>query len=191
MSFKLPAGSQVIHIGGWKKLESEKVDKKTFNQDIAHVLGISPDNVIDIYGFTEQMGLNYPDCKAGWKHVHAYSDVIIRDEADLSPCPNGVVGLLEFVSPLQHSYPGNVVLTDDLGVVEDSVCFLSRGCERACVLCVQGSLGSAKGFAKLRSPSVLPSDYSLDEWIPVAILGMTIGLSSSLRVTELTFGKLT
>lgn len=126
VSFKLPAGSQVIHIGGWKKLESEKVDKKTFNQDIAHVLGISPDNVIDIYGFTEQMGLNYPDCEAGWKHVHAYSDVIIRDEADLSPCPNGVVGLLEFVSPLQHSYPGNVVLTDDLGVVEDTVCECGR-----------------------------------------------------------------
>lgn len=122
ITFKLPEGSQVIHIGGWKKLESEKVDKTTFNQDIAAVLGISPDSVVDIYGFTEQMGLNYPDCKAGWKHVHAYSDVIIRDESDLSVCEAGKVGLLEFVSPLQHSYPGNVVLTDDLGVVEDTTC---------------------------------------------------------------------
>ncbi|CAM3890851.1 acyl-CoA reductase [Vibrio aquimaris] len=122
ISFNLPKGSQVIHIGGWKKLESEKVDKNTFNQDIASVLGISPDNVIDIYGFTEQMGLNYPDCKAGWKHIHAYSDVIVRDESDLSVCETGKVGLLEFLSPLQHSYPGNVVLTDDLGVIEDSVC---------------------------------------------------------------------
>jgi phenylacetate-coenzyme A ligase PaaK-like adenylate-forming protein len=122
VSFQLPEGSQVIHIGGWKKLESEKVDKAIFNQDIAGVLGISPDNVVDIYGFTEQMGLNYPDCKLGWKHIHAYSDVIIRDEADLSVCSNGKVGLLEFVSPLQHSYPGNVVLTDDLGVIEEGTC---------------------------------------------------------------------
>lgn len=122
VSFQLPKGSQVIHIGGWKKLESEKVDKATFNQDIASVLGIVADDVVDIYGFTEQMGLNYPDCKAGWKHVHAYSDVIVRDESDLSICEPGKVGLLEFVSPLQHSYPGNVVLTDDLGVVEETVC---------------------------------------------------------------------
>lgn len=126
ITFKLPEGSQVIHIGGWKKLESEKVDKTTFNQDIAAVLGISPDSVVDIYGFTEQMGLNYPDCKAGWKHIHAYSDVIIRDESDLSVCETGKVGLLEFVSPLQHSYPGNVVLTDDLGVVEEATCECGR-----------------------------------------------------------------
>ncbi|NOI66951.1 acyl-CoA reductase [Vibrio sp. 99-8-1] len=122
IAFTLPKGSQVIHIGGWKKLESDKVDKITFNKDISEVLGIPTDNVIDIYGFTEQMGLNYPDCKAGWKHVHAYSDVIVRDESDLSVCEEGKVGLLEFISPLQHSYPGNVVLTDDLGVIENTYC---------------------------------------------------------------------
>jgi phenylacetate-coenzyme A ligase PaaK-like adenylate-forming protein len=122
LHFNLPKGSQVIHIGGWKKLESEKVDKKTFNKDIANVLGIEIKNVIDVYGFTEQMGLNYPDCSAGWKHIHAYSDIIIRDESDYSVCENGKVGLLEFISPLQHSYPGNVVLTDDLGIVEHGMC---------------------------------------------------------------------
>lgn len=122
VSFQLPKGSQVIHIGGWKKLEAEKVDKATFNNDIASVLGILPENVIDIYGFTEQMGLNYPDCKFGWKHIHAYSDVIIRNESDLSVCPDSEVGLLQFISPLQHSYPGNVVLTDDLGVIESHTC---------------------------------------------------------------------
>lgn len=124
--FKLPAGTKVIHIGGWKKLESEKVSKQQFNQDIAHVLGIGEQDVVDIYGFTEQMGLNYPDCSYGWKHVHAYSDVIIRDEADLSVCQDGEQGLLQFVSPLQHSYPGNVVLTDDLGVVRHDTCQCGR-----------------------------------------------------------------
>ncbi len=130
ISFQLPKGSQVIHIGGWKKLESEKVDKITFNRDIASVLGISPDDVVDIYGFTEQMGLNYPDCKAGWKHIHAYSDVIIRDESNLEVCGPGKVGLLEFVSPLPHSYPGNVVLTDDLGVIEESLCECGKAGKR-------------------------------------------------------------
>lgn len=122
LHFKLPKGTQVIHIGGWKKLESEKVDKETFNRDIADVLGIDVGSVIDIYGFTEQMGLNYPDCSAGWKHIHAYSDVIIRDESNYSVCEDGKVGLLEFISPLQHSYPGNVVLTDDIGFTAQGMC---------------------------------------------------------------------
>ena len=128
--FKLPVGTKVIHIGGWKKLESEKVSKQQFNQDIADVLGIDEQDIIDIYGFTEQMGLNYPDCGYGWKHVHAYSDVIIRDEADLSVCQDGEQGLLQFVSPLQHSYPGNVVLTDDLGVVRHDTCQCGRAGKR-------------------------------------------------------------
>ena len=115
-------GSQVIHIGGWKKLEEKKVDKKVFNAQISSVFGINSEDVIDIYGFTEQMGLNYPDCKAGWKHLPVYSEVLIRNEADLSICPDGTMGLLEFLSPLQHSYPGNVVLTDDLGVSRTGKC---------------------------------------------------------------------
>lgn len=118
----LPKGSQVIHIGGWKKLESQKVSKKIFNSKIASVLGIPTSDIIDIYGFTEQMGLNYPDCKFGWKHLPAYAEVLIRSEVDLSVCPDGESGLLEFLSPLQHSYPGNVVLTDDIGIAMGGTC---------------------------------------------------------------------
>ena len=121
-NFKLPVGSKIIHIGGWKKLESLKVDKEIFNEDMSRFFGISKKDVVDIYGFTEQMGLNYPDCKSGWKHVPAYSEVLIRNETDLSVCPDGTIGLLEFLSPLQHSYPGNVVLTDDLGVSRGGLC---------------------------------------------------------------------
>ncbi len=122
LSLKLPKGSQVIHIGGWKKLESQKVNKQTFNEVISNVLGISVESITDIYGFTEQMGLNYPDCKFGWKHLSAYSELLVRNETDLSICPNGTAGLLQFLSPLQHSYPGNVVLTDDIGVAMDGIC---------------------------------------------------------------------
>ena len=121
-SFRLPEGSRVIHIGGWKKLESEKVDKEIFNSVAADTFGISKDNVIDIYGFTEQMGLNYPDCRCGWKHTSVYSDVIVRDIATKEVLPAGREGLLEFVSPLPHSYPGNAVITDDIGMVEEGLC---------------------------------------------------------------------
>ncbi|MCI8838421.1 MAG: acyl-CoA reductase [Hungatella sp.] len=127
VTFRLPKGSKIIHIGGWKKLEQEKVSKDRFNADAAHLFGISPQDVVDVYGFTEQMGLNYPDCPCGCKHTSLYSEVIVRDLVTKEVLPPGEEGLLEFVTFLPHSYPGNVVLTDDVGYIEKGSC----GCGRA------------------------------------------------------------
>ena len=55
VKIQLPKGSKIIHIGGWKKLESEKISKELFNQQFSECFGIEPTDVIDIYGFTEQM----------------------------------------------------------------------------------------------------------------------------------------
>lgn len=115
---QLPKGSMVIHIGGWKKLENERISKIEFNNRISSCFGISPDDVIDIYGFTEQMGLNYPDYKDGWKKTPIFSRVLVRDPQSHKILEAGEEGVLEFISPLPHSYPGNVVLTDDLGVIK-------------------------------------------------------------------------
>ena len=122
----LPKGSKVIHIGGWKKLESEKVEKSEFNRQIANAFGIESTDVIDIYGFTEQMGLNYPDCKCGCKHTSSYVKVLVRDVVSREVLPAGKEGMLEFITPIPHSYPGNAVLTDDLGVVYDEPCPYGR-----------------------------------------------------------------
>lgn len=126
IKFNLPKGSKVIHIGGWKKLESEKVSKEEFNRLTAELFGIEQEAIIDIYGFTEQMGLNYPDCPCGCKHAPLYSEVIVRDVITKDVLPPGKEGLLEFISPVPHSYPGNVVLTDDIGMVCDGVCEYRR-----------------------------------------------------------------
>ena len=124
--FSLPKGSKVIHIGGWKKLEEQKIEKSEFNARLAHLFGIEETDIMDIYGFTEQMGLNYPDCACGAKHASLYSEVLVRDVKTKKVLPPGEIGLLEFVSPLPHSYPGNVVLTDDLGVIESDTCNQGR-----------------------------------------------------------------
>lgn len=113
----LPPGSAVLHIGGWKKLAAESVDKAAFNAMAAEVLGVAPENVFDVYGFTEQMGMNYPECPAGRKHVPAFGEVFVRDPVTLELLPDGQEGLLHFVCPLPHSYPGISVVTDDLGVI--------------------------------------------------------------------------
>lgn len=123
----LPKGSKIIHIGGWKKLESEKVEKSLFNKQLSDVFGIEPTDVVDIYGFTEQMGLNYPDCPCGCKHTSNYVRVLVRDTQTREVLPAGKEGMLEFISPVPHSYPGNAVLTDDLGYILDEPCPCGRG----------------------------------------------------------------
>ena len=133
-SFDLPKGSKVIHIGGWKKLENEKISKEDFNNAMSRLFSIETTSVIDIYGFTEQMGLNYPDCECGYKHVPVYSEVIIRDPASREVLPSGKEGILEFLSPIPHSYPGNVVLTDDLGVIDPNPCPYGRNGTRFKIL---------------------------------------------------------
>lgn len=123
----LPKGSKIIHIGGWKKLESEKVEKSLFNKQLSDVFGIEPTDVVDIYGFTEQMGLNYPNCPCGCKHTSNYVRVLVRDTQTREVLPAGKEGMLEFISPVPHSYPGNAVLTDDLGYILDELCPCGRG----------------------------------------------------------------
>ncbi len=130
VKFQLPKGSKIIHIGGWKKLESEKISKQLFNAQLSECFGIDPLDVIDIYGFTEQMGLNYPDCTCGWKHASSYVRVMVRDVVTREVLPAGKEGLLEFITPLPHSYPGNVVLTDDIGIIDDSPCPAGRSGQR-------------------------------------------------------------
>ncbi|MHA7943511.1 LuxE/PaaK family acyltransferase [Formosa sp. 3Alg 14/1] len=122
VTFRLPEGSKIIHIGGWKKLENEKISKSQFNQSMATLFSVKTEYVIDIYGFTEQMGLNYPDCECGWKHTPVYSKLIVRDPATRAVKSDGEEGVLEFLSPIPHSYPGNVVLTDDIGVIHPDPC---------------------------------------------------------------------
>ena len=126
IKIQLPKGSKIIHIGGWKKLESEKVEKSLFNQQLADAFGIEPVDVIDIYGFTEQMGINYPDCACGCKHTSSYVRVIARDPVTREVLPAGKEGMMEFITPVPHSYPGNVVLTDDMGVIESEPCPYGR-----------------------------------------------------------------
>jgi hypothetical protein len=113
----LPDNALILHFGGWKRLRDQAVEKAVFLAHAADVFGIGRQAVRDIYGFTEQLGVIYPDGADGLKRVPTYSDVLVRDPGTLEVLPDGRVGLLEFVCPLPHSYPGVAVLLDDLGRV--------------------------------------------------------------------------
>ena len=114
IKFKLP-NVTILHIGGWKKLQSQATDKKTFNRTMEDVFVVKLENIIDCYGFTEQLGVVYLDGEDGMKRTSEVSEIIVRNQNTLLPCKDGEEGLLEFITPLPLSYPGSAILTDDVG----------------------------------------------------------------------------
>lgn len=179
----LPKGSKIIHIGGWKKLESEKVEKSLFNKQLSEVFGIEPTDVVDIYGFTEQMGLNYPDCSCGCKHTSNYVRVLVRDPQTHKVLTAGKEGMLEFISPVPHSYPGNAVLTDDLGYIIDEPCPCGRGGTR---FVVTGRLKKAeiRGCGDILANKLTFAARAISEESRVSSLDVQSYHGESLQATE-------
>jgi hypothetical protein len=112
---RLPAGSMVLHFGGWKRLERQAVNRERLNADVSEVFAMAEPCIRDVYGFTEQLGVIYPDDGRGVRLAPVYSEVIVRDPITLEPVPEGESGLLEFITPMPHSYPGIALLLDDMG----------------------------------------------------------------------------
>ncbi len=103
----------LIHSGGWKKLESARVDAITFNQAARETLGV--EQVINFYGMVEQVGSVFFENRLGALHAPVFADVIVRDPSTLRPQPPGQRGLIQVLSVLPQSYPGHSLLTEDLG----------------------------------------------------------------------------
>jgi phenylacetate-coenzyme A ligase PaaK-like adenylate-forming protein len=107
----------IIHSGGWKKLADMKVEKKHFNMEVSEFFNTAPENVLDMYGMMEHLGITYIDCPCGHKHVPVYSDVIIRDVNTFKPVGVGKEGFIQLLTPIPHSYPGVSIISSDIGAV--------------------------------------------------------------------------
>jgi phenylacetate-coenzyme A ligase PaaK-like adenylate-forming protein len=108
---------RILHSGGWKRLQQQAVTKEVFASGVAAAFGCSHDRVIDFYGMVENVGVVYPDCPQGHKHVPAFATVVIRDPLTLEPVAPGQRGLLQVCSVLPTSFPGFLVLTEDIAEV--------------------------------------------------------------------------
>lgn len=106
---------KLLHSGGWKKLTEEMVSKHEFSVETAKVFNTRPENIIDFYGMVEQVGVVFLDCEYGHKHVPDFADVIIRDFLTLEEVCPGESGVIEVISTLTSSYPGQAILTEDVG----------------------------------------------------------------------------
>jgi phenylacetate-coenzyme A ligase PaaK-like adenylate-forming protein len=107
----------VLHIGGWKKLTDISVTKSEFNKNCSKFFNTDNNKIIDMYGMTEQLGIVYPDCKFGHKHVPIFSEILIRDVNSLELQPFKKSGFIQVISPIPNSYPGISLLTDDIGEI--------------------------------------------------------------------------
>lgn len=118
-----PAGSMLVHGGGWKKMDEQKVDNAAYKEALAQTFGI--ERVHNYYGMVEQVGSIFFECEHGHLHAPAYADVIVRDLQDLCPVPHGTIGAIQVLSLMPESYPGHSLLTEDLGVIhgeDDCAC---------------------------------------------------------------------
>ncbi len=106
----------LIHSGGWKRLAGEAVGNREFRDRFAADTGLTA--IHDFYGMVEQIGtvfLEGPD--GGGLYCPDFADVVIRDPETWQEAPPGSPGLIEVISTLPTSYPGHVLLTEDLGVL--------------------------------------------------------------------------
>jgi phenylacetate-coenzyme A ligase PaaK-like adenylate-forming protein len=118
---------RVLHSGGWKRLETQSVTRDVFNRGVASVFRCSPHRITDYYGMVENVGVIYPDCEHGNKHVPAFADVIIRDPLTLAPVEPGRKGLIQVCSVLPTSFPGFLLLTEDTAeVISEDCCPCGR-----------------------------------------------------------------
>ena len=116
-TLEFPSNTILIHFGGWKKLKEKKISKNMLNSLIKKHLKIKDKNIIDIYGFSEQLGTVYPSRGSRGCRVPAYSELIVRSTENLKPIEDGRIGFLQFISPVPTSYPGLSILNDDLGKI--------------------------------------------------------------------------
>ena len=112
------SNSILLHGGGWKKMEEEKIDNKLFKKKLKNKTKIS--KIFNYYGMIEQTGTIFLECeKCGCFKTSIFSDVFIRDDK-LNISPPNKKGLIQLLSLLPHSYPGHNILTEDIGEIVDS-----------------------------------------------------------------------
>ncbi|WP_207640917.1 acyl-protein synthetase [Clostridium lundense] len=116
---------KIVHSGGWKKLNCQKVSKEEFSKTLGELFNTKESNVLDFYGMVEQLGVVFIDCECGYKHVPDFAEIIIRDLATLEEVNIGEIGLIQIMSTLSSSYPAQAILTEDIGTligIDDCKC---------------------------------------------------------------------
>ena len=105
----------LIHGGGWKKMENEKVSNEKFKAFLKKNYNLK--QIYNYYGLIEQIGSIFLESqKCGYFTTNDYSEIIIRDK-NFKALPDGKKGFIQILSLLPTSYPGHSLLTEDIGKI--------------------------------------------------------------------------
>lgn len=104
----------LIHGGGWKKMVEQEVNNERFKKLIENVCKIK--RIHNYYGMVEQAGSIFMECEEGYLHSSSFSDIITR-RIDFSVCEFNETGLVQLASLLPSSYPGHLILSEDVGEI--------------------------------------------------------------------------
>jgi len=115
----------LLHGGGWKKMEKNKIDNKKFKELLKKKFNIK--NIYNYYGLVEQTGSIFLECKKCFCFVTSvFSDIIIRDK-HFKIVKNGEKGFIQLLSLLPTSYPGHSILTEDIGqIISNDKCICAE-----------------------------------------------------------------
>jgi hypothetical protein len=123
-------GKQInfVHSGGWKKLEALSVERAEFDSALTRDLHPSS-RVVDYYGLVEQVGVIYPLCEQGARHVPVWADILIRDPYTLRALEDQP-GQIQSMNVLAYGAPYHSVLSEDMGRMVPGDCPCGRSGKR-------------------------------------------------------------
>ena len=113
------SNASILHGGGWKKLENQKVSNTEFKKKIFNKFKIK--KIINYYGLIEQTGSIFFECPTcNVFQCSNYSNVIIRNKN--LEVESKSKGYIQLMSLLPTSYPGHNLITEDYGEMASCNC---------------------------------------------------------------------
>jgi phenylacetate-coenzyme A ligase PaaK-like adenylate-forming protein len=109
-------------------LEALRVERSEFEGALTRDLHPAS-RVTDYYGLVEQVGIIYPLCEAGARHVPVWADVLVRDPYTLRALENEP-GQIQSMNPLAYGAPYHSVLSEDMGRIIPGDCPCGRAGKR-------------------------------------------------------------
>lgn len=114
----LPTGSLIFFGGGWKTFAGEAIERSTLEELLQNVLGVPKEMVFEGYSMTE-INMLMLRCPQGLFHIPPLIEAVVLDD-ELRPLRGtDVRGAFGFMDPLALSYPGFIVTSDHVHMVEE------------------------------------------------------------------------
>ena len=104
--------------GGWKIYEDKRLPVKEFREKVEKLLGIPPENCLDLYGMVEGNGLMVHCPEGHYLHVPTtYYHAMVLDENG-EQVSYGEKGRFAFLDGLATSYPSFIISGDEVRMLE-------------------------------------------------------------------------